>query len=99
MLNALRKPMKLYQIEYRENSYKEQEKVGENLIEEIPVSIAFNGYTKYQLNDVNLKDCNYLGITNSLLPVAGMKLENYSILFVQPIGKNENLLFLQEIRE
>ena len=47
MLNALRKPMKLYQIEYRENSYKEQEKVGENLIEEIPVSIAFNGHTKY----------------------------------------------------
>ena len=47
MLNALRKPMKLYQIEYRENSYKEQEKVGESLIEEIPVSIAFNGYTKY----------------------------------------------------
>lgn len=96
MLNSTRQLMKLYRIDTIENEWKEQIKE-EVLIGEIPVSLSFNGYSKYQVNDLALKNCNYIGITNNAEAKAGMKLENYSILFVLPIG-SEFVLYLQELK-
>lgn len=96
MLNSSRKPMKLYRIDTIENEWKEQVEE-ESFIEEIPVSLSFNGYSKYQANDIELKNCNYLGITNSLSPQPGMKLDQFKILFTLPIGA-EQILYLQEIK-
>lgn len=96
MLNSSRKLMKLYRIDTTTNEFKEQIKT-EVFVGEIPVSLSYNGYSKYSANDMILKDCNYLGVTNSATPKEGMKLEQFLIKFVLPIG-SEYILYLQEIR-
>ena len=46
MLNSSRKLMKLYRIDTTTNEFKEQIKT-EVFVGEIPVSLSYNGYSKY----------------------------------------------------
>ena len=96
MLNSSRKLMKLYRVDTTVNELKEQIKT-EVFICEVPVSLSYNGYSRYNANDLLLKNCNYIGVTNSAEPKEGMKLENFDILFVLSVG-TEYILYLQEVR-
>lgn len=95
MLNSLRKPAQLYSIEITENEYKEPIKK-EKPIGLIPVSIVLNNFNQFNQNNLKLRNCAYVGITNSPDAQAGMKLNSFTIKYVLPVGA-EYVLYLEEI--
>lgn len=97
MLNNRIKQYPLYTATKNENTLKEKI-VTYTYNQEIDIAISFNTRSLYQSNDINVTNCQYIGVTNTDAVISkGDKIGDYLVEFIQTNNRGTKYIYLSEV--